>query len=230
MQTSKATTDFYPHGSFHREDETDDGLFYDQPRLVVHIDEYAIEAIASYFGNVLPRGGAILDLMSSWRSHMLEDLPVKKVVGLGLNGVEMAQNPRLDHVVVHDINGEPRLPFGGGSFDAVVVTVSIQYIVRPIEVFTHVNRVLKEGASFHVVYSNRMFPTKAVAIWKALDDARRAKLIGSYFHNSGGWEATQVQDIGRRQAYFADPVYVVTARKKMDGDASAEHGVPHANG
>ena len=169
----------YPQGSFGREDETDDRLFYAEPRLVVHIDDYALGAIASYFERVLPHDGVILDLMSSWRSHLPENLPVKKLVGLGLNDVEMAENPQLNHAVVHDINAEPKLPFGDDSFDAVVVTVSIQYIVRPLEVFAEVNRTLKEGASFHVVYSNRMFPTKAVAIWKGLDDARRTHLIVS---------------------------------------------------
>ena len=169
----------YPQGSFGREDEADDRLFYAEPRLVVHLDDYALGAIASYFERVLPHDGVILDLMSSWRSHLPENLPVKKLVGLGLNDVEMAENPQLNHAVVHDINADPKLPFDDGSFDAVMVTVSVQYIVRPLEVFAEVNRTLKEGASFHVVYSNRMFPTKAVAIWKGLDDARRTHLIVS---------------------------------------------------
>ena len=208
-----ATTELYPQGSFRREDGTDDLLFYAQPRLVVHIDENAIGAVSSYFGRVLPHDGVILDLMSSWRSHFPENLHIKKLVGLGLNEVEMVENPRLDHAVVHNINVDPKLPFDDASFDAVVVTVSIQYIVRPLEVFAQVNRTLKEGASFHVVYSNRMFPTKAVAIWKGLDDARRADLITSYFQNSGGWEQAETHDISSHREQYTDPVYVVTARK-----------------
>ena len=210
----EATTELYPHGSFSRDDETDDLLFYAQPRLVVHIDENAIAALSSYFGRVLPHDGVILDLMSSWRSHMPQDLPIKKLVGLGLNHVEMAQNPQLHQVVMHDINVDPKLPFGNASLDAVVVTVSIQYIVRPLEVFAEVNRALKEGASFHVVYSNRMFPTKAVAIWKGLDDARRAHLIGSYFKHSGGWWPAETQDIGSQREQYNDPLYVVAASKR----------------
>ena len=208
----------YPQGSFRREDETDDRLFYAEPRLVVHIDDYALGAIASYFEKVLPHDGVILDLMSSWRSHLPENLPVKKLIGLGMNDVEMAENPRLHQAVVHDINAEPGLPFGDDSFDAVVVTVSIQYIVRPLEVFAEVNRTLKEGASFHVVYSNRMFPTKAVAIWKDLDDARRADLISSYFNDTGGWDSPRILNIGSRQKTNTDPVYVVTARKATGAD------------
>ena len=220
MQASKATPELYPKESFRREDETDDGLFYGEPRLVVHIDEYAVEAIASYFGRVLPPDGTILDLMSSWRSHMPGDLPITKLVGLGLNAVEMAENPQLGQAVVHDINADPVLPFDDGSFDAAVVTVSVQYIVRPVEVFCQVNRVLGEGDSLHVVYSNRMFATKAVAIWKALDDARRAQLIASYFHHSGGWGPPETLDIALHRGPYADPVHVVTASKshKNDGD------------
>ena len=188
-------------------------MFYVQPRLVVHVDDFATEAIARYFGRVLPQGGVILDLMSSWRSHIPDEVPRQKLVGLGLNAVEMAENPALDQAVVHDINAEPKLPFDDGSFDAVVITVSIQYIVRPVEVFAHVNRALKEAGSLHVVYSNRMFPPKAVAIWKALDDASRGRLIASYFQHSGGWDPARTEDIGSRQELYVDPVYVVTASK-----------------
>ena len=211
--------DKYPEGSFRREDETEDGLFYVQPRLVVHIDDLAIEAVAGYFGSVLPPGGVILDLMSSWRSHMPEDLPIEKLVGLGLNDVEMAENPQLDQAVVHDINADPELPFEDDSFDAAVITVSVQYIVRPAEFFRQVNRV-RDGGGLHVVYSNRMFPTKAVAIWKALDDAGRAELVTSYFHHSGGWGPVQTLDIGSRRQSYSDPVYVVAAHKTQESDGS----------
>ena len=220
MQPSDATPELFPQGSFHREDETDDGLFYDQPRLVVHIDEHAVVATASYFGRVLPRDGTTLDLMSSWRSHMPDDLPIENLVGLGLNAVEMAENPQLDRAVVHDINADPVLPFDDGAFDAAVLTVSVQYIVRPKEVFREVNRVLREGGSLHVVYSNRMFPTKAVAIWKALDDAHRTQLIVSYFDHSGGWGPPRARDIGNPHEPYADPVYVVSASKGHEPDGS----------
>ena len=212
----EATADLYPAGSFRREDESDDRLFYAQPRLVVHVDEFAIEVIGRYFGRVLPRGGVILDLMSSWRSHVPAELPRKRLVGLGLNALEMAENPELDQAIVHDINADPELPFGDGFFDAVVLTVSVQYIVSPVEVFVQVNRVLKEAGSLHVVYSNRMFPTKAVAVWRTLDDAGRARLIASYFQHSRGWGPAQTLEIGSKDVTYADPVYVVAASKSRN--------------
>ena len=203
----------YPPELFRREDESDDGLFYAEPRLVVHIDYPAIGAISAYLGEELPSNGVILDLMSSWRSHLPPDLPFHRVIGIGLNEVEMNENPQLDERIIHDLNANPALPLDDGSLDAAVVTVSIQYITRPVEVFRDVNRVLKTGASFHVIYSNRMFPTKAIAVWQSLDDRRRAQLIASYFQNSGDWDDVRAINITPQMPHYTDPVYVVAATK-----------------
>ena len=202
----------FPPELFRRQDESDDKLFYAQPRLVVHIDEHAIAAIGEFFNRALPRGGLVLDLMSSWRSHLPAGF-TQKVVGLGLNVIELAENPQLDERIVHDLNANPYLPFADQCFDAAVVTVSIQYMTGPVEVFKQVNRVLKDGAAFHVIYSNRMFPTKAVAVWQALDDKQRAQLIAAYFSEAGQWERPQVLDISPRPGLYSDPVYVVSAKK-----------------
>ena len=203
----------FPPQAFRRVDESDDRLFYAQPRLVVHIDDRAIAAIRGYLADALPKTGVALDLMSSWRSHMPQDGRELEVVGLGMNDVEMRENPQLSRRVVHDLNENPTLPFDDGSFDAVVVTVSIQYMTRPIEAFAGIRRLLKDGARFHVIYSNRMFPTKAVAVWQSLDDRSRAQLIGAYFQASGPWEDLTAQDISPASPPHSDPVYVVSARK-----------------
>ena len=206
-------TPTYPPEFFRRMDESDDRLFYTEPRLVTHIDDHAIAAIGRYFSETLPEGGIILDLMSSWRSHLPPGFRAARVVGLGMNDVEMRQNPQLDEYVIHDLNDDPRLPFDDAIFDAAVVTVSIQYMTSPAEVFAEVRRILKDGAYFHVIYSNRMFPTKAVAVWQSLDDRRRGQLIGSYFTSGGGWEDIALYDISPNTGAYSDPVYVVSARK-----------------
>ncbi|MSQ14002.1 MAG: methyltransferase domain-containing protein [Dehalococcoidia bacterium] len=204
----------YTPWAFRREDESDDRRFYDSPRLVVHVDEAAVKAITAYYSEALPGDGRIiLDLMSSWRSHLPEGAAYKKVVGLGMNAVELAENPQLDERVVHDVNADPTLPFADETFDAAVVTVSVQYLTKPLEVFREVNRVLKPGANFHVVFSNRCFPTKAVAIWQRLGDEGHAELVASYFHHSGGWEVAEALDIGSRLGQSSDPVYVVRGRR-----------------
>ena len=120
---------------FDRVDEGDDALFYREPRRVVHIDDAAIAEIGRIFEELLPANGEILDLMSSWRSHLPEGFVKARMVGLGLNAAEMRDNPQLDEYVVHDLNRDPRLPFEDASFDGVILTVSVQYLTRPVEVF-----------------------------------------------------------------------------------------------
>ena len=210
-----ATTTQFPPDNFQREDEEDDRVFYTSPRLVVHIDDQTIAAVSQLFQDRIPAGSVVLDLMSSWRSHWPQAHPKESMAGLGLNAEEMQDNPDLDDYVVHDVNRDPVLPFEDDTFDAVVVTVSIQYIVRPFEVFSDVCRVLKAGASFHVIYSNRMFPTKAVAVWQSLDDRQKAQLIASYFVKAGGWDEPTARDISPQMEFYTDPVYVVSARKKL---------------
>lgn len=195
---------------FRRVDETDDTLFYEQPRLVTHIDDAAIEALTAFYGQVLEGKHAVLDLMSSWISHLPKDARLERVTGLGLNASELEENPRLTSRVVQDLNENPVLPFEDASFDAALVSVSIQYLVRPIEVFAEVGRVLKPGSPFAVAYSNRMFPTKAVAIWQQLGDIERADLIGLYFRLSGAFEDTRAFNISPGPG--SDPMFVVVAK------------------
>src|SRR5206468_8610791 len=140
-------------------DESDDRQFYELARKVVHIDDAAIAALGRLYGDVLPGGGRLLDLMSSWRSHLPPGLAAE-VVGLGLNAEEMADNPQLSRHVVHDINDTPRLPFVDEEFDGAMCAVSIQYVTHPLRLFREVRRVLRPGGPFVVSFSNRCFFTK----------------------------------------------------------------------
>ena len=198
---------------FAREDESDDRLFYRDPRLVVHIDDQAIDTIGRLFVDVIAPDASVLDLMSSWRSHWPVGHPKASMVGLGLNAAEMGENPDLDSYVVHDINRDPDLPFDDAVFDAVVITVSIQYLTGPIEVFEDVGRILKHGGLLLVIFSNRMFPTKAVRIWRMSDDEQRMRLLIFYMHNAGGFEDIRRMELNPRRGYFDDPVYAVMAKK-----------------
>lgn len=198
---------------FQRVDERDDPLFYTTPRLVTHIDDHAIEAVRNLYAELLPPDGAILDLMSSWKSHLPDEPPRRRTVGLGMNETELQENDQLDSWVVHDANQNPRLPFEDEEFDAVVVAVSIQYLIRPVELFQEVRRVLRPGGPFVITYSNRLFPEKAVALWRASTDEERARLITAYFHYAGGWEEITAQDRSPRLGSYSDPLYAVWARK-----------------
>ena len=198
---------------FLRMDEKDDKLFYGEPRLVVHIDDQAIDAAGQLFREVVPPNSVVLDLMSSWRSHWPEGHPKARMVGLGLNAVEMRENPELSDYVVHDLNSDPRLPFEDATFDAVLLTVSVQYIIKPIEVFRDVNRILKPGGPFVVVFSNRMFYDKATLVWRMSDDGGRMRLVESYFGHAGNYE--EIEGMYRNPGRYSmeDPVYAVIGRK-----------------
>ena len=175
----------FPQGAFERVDEGDDSAFYVPVRLVTHIDDGAIAALSAFYGSVLPEGGAVLDLMSSWVSHLPGDLALGEVVGHGMNPAELAANPRLTRHFVQDLNCDPALPLADASLDAALCCVSVQYLQRPVEVFAEVRRVLKPRSLFIVSYSNRCFPTKAVAIWRMLDLRGHADLIGEYLRRAG---------------------------------------------
>jgi SAM-dependent methyltransferase len=202
-----------PPGAYARDDESPDGDFYRHPRKVVHIDDGAIAGLARVYARVLPRGGRLLDLMSSWRSHLPADVRASEVVGLGLNAEEMGDNPHLTRQVVHDLNREARLPFADGEFDGAMCAVSIQYVLHPRRVFREVRRVLRPGAPFIVSFSNRCFPTKAVAIWHGTTDEQHLALVRAYFQEAGGW--TEPEESIQATAGDGDPLYVLWARAAL---------------
>jgi SAM-dependent methyltransferase len=195
--------------AYAREDESADDRFYSMPRKVVHIDDGAIAALGALYAAVLPAGGRLLDLMSSWRTHLPRDFRACEVVGLGLNTEEMADNPQLATHVVHDVNREPRLPFGDAAFDGAMCAVSIQYVIHPVRLVREVRRVLRPGAPFVVSFSNRCFPTKAVAVWLDTTDQQHVRLVRSYFEAAGGFTDMTVDDRSPRRG---DPLYAVWAR------------------
>ncbi len=200
-----------PETYFARDDETADEAFYAQPRLVTHIDDGAIGAVTALYREFFPPGGAILDLMSSWVSHLPPEPAYRGVTGLGMNATELAANPRLTERVLQNLNTTPRLPFAEAQFDGAGICVSVQYLTQPVAVFREVARVLRPGAPLVVTFSNRCFPTKAVAVWQALDDAGHAALVQRYFADAGGWQDVAVRAHRPRRG---DPLYGVVGRRK----------------
>ena len=200
-----------PPTAYTRDDEAPDEQFYDVPRKVVHIDDGAIAAVGRLYADVLPSGGRLLDLMSSWRSHLPPGFPAAEVVGLGLNAEEMADNPQLTRHVVHNVNRDPRLPFDDAAFDGAMCAVSIQYVMHPLRLLREVRRVLRPGAPFVVSFSNRCFPTKAVAVWLDTTDEQHVALVRAYFDQAGGWTDVTAED--RSPDVDANPLYAVWARR-----------------
>jgi SAM-dependent methyltransferase len=234
-----------PDDSFSRLDEADDALFYAEPRLVSHLDQVALETIQRIIGQlVVEHSPAILDLMASWDSHLPEGLRPASVAGLGLNSTELQQNPALTARVVHDLNREPTLPFDDNAFDVVLNVVSVDYLVHPLEVFREVGRVLRPGGLHLVLFSNRVFRTKAIKIWLEAGESERVWLVEDYFQQMGEqFEPHKVfssqgkprppDDPYAEQGIPSDPIYVVYAIKAGAGadkpvrpEPESELGIP----
>jgi len=199
-----------PEEAFRRADEAPDEEFYRTPRLVTHIDDWAIAAVTQLYRELIPPGSVILDLMSSWVSHLPPEIEYRRVVGLGMNEGELRCNERLDYYVVQNLNTNPRLPFGDAEFDGVGICVSIDYLTKPVEVLREVGRLLKVGAPLIITFSNRCFPSKAVAIWHRLDDRGHMRLVESYLEEADNFRNVRGLDRSPRRV-FGDPLYAVVA-------------------
>ena len=212
-------THFFADHPFRRPDENPDDQFYAQPRLVQHIDDSAIDVIRHLYGSLLRPESDVLDLMSSWVSHLPEDLAFSSLTGLGMNAEELQANERLSDYYVHDLNANPNMPFGDNAFDAVICTVSVEYLSDPFNTFEEINRVLKPGGVFIVTFSNRWFPPKAINIWPQLHEFERMGLVLEFFLESGQYTNLHTysmrglprpaDDKYASQMLFSDPVYAV---------------------
>jgi len=200
----------FPGGFFDRADESDDSAFYASARFVLHVDDETVAALTAAYRQLLAPGSDVLDLMSSWVSHLPGELTLGRVAGLGMNEEELARNPRLTDHVVHDLNRDPGLPYGDASFDAVVNAVSIQYLTRPAEVFRAVTRILRPGGMHVVALSHRCFPTKAIRAWHVLPPRERLDVVRTYFAIAGGYEEPEVRDCSPEGA---DPLWLVVGRR-----------------
>jgi SAM-dependent methyltransferase len=206
----------FPDWFFDRDDAGDDGHFYGPPRLVTHIDDAAIAAVGDLYAELGLDGSApeprrVLDLMSSWVSHL--QTPPAELVVLGMNAAELAANPMATEQVVQDLNTNPTLPFADATFDAVLCCVSVDYLIRPVEVLSEAARVLRPNAPLVLTFSNRCFPTKAVHGWLSTDDAGRCAIVAEYVRRSGGFDEPEVSLRTPTGRYRGDPLYAVVARR-----------------
>jgi len=198
-----------PEWAFLKEDPDADARFYAEARLETHIDDAAIAALTEFYRQVLPAGGRVLDLMSSWISHLPPEVVYAEVIGHGMNAEELAANPRLARWFVQDLNATPTLPLEDASLDAATICVGVQYLQRPIEVLREVRRVLRPAAPLVISFSNRCFPTKAVAVWLRLNTAGHATLVEMYLRTAGFADvATHILRDGRA----SDPMVAVVGR------------------
>mmetsp|Transcript_31924 Transcript_31924/g.42149 ORF Transcript_31924/g.42149 Transcript_31924/m.42149 type:complete len:269 (-) Transcript_31924:334-1140(-) len=202
----------FTDADFRRADESSDGLFYEDARLVYHIDDPAVSALTKFYSENFPAKADVLDICSSWVSHFPETWDHGNRVGLGMNEYELSKNAQLDEYNVKDLNVDPSFPYEDNSFDIVTCVVSIDYLNKPLKVMREVNRVLRPGGKAIMSMSNRCFPTKVINIWLQTNDLEHLFIVGSYFHYSGGFEAPEAIDISPNPGR-SDPMYIVQAKK-----------------
>ena len=216
-------TDFFSGKPFQRQDEQSDTRFYDHPRLVHHIDETARDMVADLYKRFVTDGMHVLDLMSSWTSHLPPSVKPLRVSGLGMNATELEQNPRLTDYRVHDLNTDPALPYQNNTFDVVICSVSVEYLTDPLAVFADVARVLKPDGKFVITFSNRWFSPKVIQIWEQIHEFERMGLVMEYFIRSGGFDNLNTysmrglprpkDDKYAAEQPLSDPVYAVWGTK-----------------
>ena len=204
--------------AFAKADPSADELFYAAPRLVTHIDSRAIAAVTAVYRELFPPGGAILDLMSSWVSHLPPEVAYGEVVGHGMNAAELAANPRLLRWFVQDLNRDQALPLPSCAFDGVGLCVSVQYLQRPVEILAELARVLRPGAPVVVTFSNRCFPTKAVAVWMSLAPHDQARLVAHYMQTAGLADP-EIHEVLRAPG---DPLWCVVGRRPAAQSATCD--------
>jgi SAM-dependent methyltransferase len=210
-------------------DPSDDTVFYSLPRFVTHVDEGFIDRLTNLYRERLKPNTRILDMMSSWVSHLPEEIEFASVEGHGMNEEELAKNSRLNSYLIQDLNQNPKLPFEDKQFDAVLNCVSIQYLQYPDAIFYEIHRILKPGGIAIISFSNRMFYQKAIAAWRDNSESGRVELVKRYFDSvknaSGIPGFSQTETISHRSNAPAflqmlgmaggDPFYAVIAYRQI---------------
>jgi SAM-dependent methyltransferase len=202
-------------------DTGNDREFYGVPRFVTHVDAGFIDKLTTVYRDRLIPNTRIFDMMSSWVSHLPDDLQFEHVHGHGLNAEELAKNPRLDHYFVQNLNQDLQLPLEDASVDAVLNTVSVQYLQYPEAIFAEVYRILKPNGIAIFSFSNRMFYHKAIEIWRDGSESDRVELVKGYFQSVSGFsepeaivQVSQVPDFLKFVGVTGgDPFYAVIAQK-----------------
>lgn len=175
-----------------KQDDSDDNLFYSFPRFVTHVDDGFIQQLTDLYRERLKPNTRILDLMSSWVSHLPDEVEFAHVEGHGMNEEELARNPRLNHYFLQDLNKNPQLPLPDSDFDAVINCVSVQYLQYPEAIFSEIYRILKPGGIAIISFSNRMFYQKAITAWRDGSETSRVELVRRYFQSVSGFSTPEI--------------------------------------
>ena len=201
-----------------KSDIFDDEIFYQQPRFVHHLSDSFRNRLTSLYSEYLLNHHIILDLMSSWVSHLPSNISYKKVIGHGMNEAELSSNERLDKFFVQNLNKKQNMPIEDSSVDVGLIVAGWQYLQYPEKVSLELSRVIKSDSLLIISFTNRAFWTKAPNIWTYSSEEKRIEYVTSVL-TSNGWriekilnEKTQDKKLFGFYSSESDPFFSVIAR------------------
>ena len=201
-----------------KSDISDDEIFYQQPRFVHHLSDSFRNRLTSLYSEYLLNHHIILDLMSSWVSHLPTNISYKKVIGHGMNEAELSSNERLDKFFVQNLNKKQNMPIEDSSVDVGLIVAGWQYLQYPEKVSLELSRVIKSDSLLIISFTNRAFWTKAPNIWTYSSEEKRIEYVTSVL-TSNGWriekilnEKTQDKKLFGFYSSESDPFFSVIAR------------------
>ena len=199
-------------------DTSDDQIFYQEPRYVHHLSHSFRDRLTNLYSKYLCKHHIILDLMSSWVSHLPTNTKYKKVIGHGMNKSELNSNHRLDSFWVQDLNKTQNMPIEDSNIDIGLIVAGWQYLQYPEKVSSELSRIIKRDSLLVVSFSNRAFWTKSPNIWTNSSEDQRIKYVKSVL-SANGWrvekifnEKTYENKLLGFYSFESDPFFSVVAR------------------
>ena len=125
-----------------------------------------------------------------------------------MNKVELEANQQLTDFIVQNLNINHVLPYGDEEFDLCTITVSVQYLTSHVRVFGEIARVLKPNGKCCVIFSNRMFPTKAILDWKMSFIEDHCNIVKKYFKMKDMYGDVKVERLVKENIHY-DPLFAI---------------------
>lgn len=205
--------DFHPR-SFDIASNESDLQYFTKHSVPPMLDQGGYKAIEALYHTLIQESDTILDLMCGSNSHMPSDVTYKNLIGIDLNPQALKENNALTRKITQDINDKPELPLKDNSVDYICLCCVIEYLRHPFTTLEECLRILKPGGRIIISFSSQLLPLRATALWQALDNADRQKLVKVFLTRVGFVEADQGEvHPPEDQTVWKDSIYSVVARK-----------------
>ena len=205
-------------------DITDDSIFYKHPRYVYHLSQSFRSRLTKLYSEYLFDHNVILDLMSSWVSHLPSKIRYKKVIGHGMNEAELNSNKRLDKFWLQNLNETQNMPIEDSSIDAGLIVAGWQYLQYPEKVALELSRIIKSNSPLIISFTNRAFWNKAPNIWTYSSEEKRIEYVHSVLTENGWSIENIINEKTHEEKFFgfysqdSDPFYSVIARNNKSSN------------